>query len=274
MGLLFANRALIALPPIWLFCAGFLIAAVAAVVVWGLLKLLAPRAADELRASLSEGFLGPMAWLLMGLSALAVALTPLVPIEQIGRSLVRLVTAGEETTTLSIPPNSEFKTYELDLRPQELASLKMESDRSLLVRTQQPIAGFALLKVPDVDLLAGAPWEWIRSKGDTNPFLGVRAKLEVTNSSSEPAALTIRSTLVPEYPEVAILPWTAVVILSIRGPSASAAAAAASGGCGCRHGERGSCSARVSGSDRGRDRGDRPFHRDPVQHVRGGRQVF
>ncbi len=215
MGLLFANRALIALPPIWLFCAGFLIAAVAAVVVWGLLKLIAPRAADELRASLSEGFLGPMAWLLMGLSALAVALTPLVPLEQIGRSLARLVTAGEETTTLSIPPNSELKTYELDLRPQELASLKMESDRSLLVRTQQPIAGFALLKVPDVDLLAGTPWEWIRSKGDTNPFLGIRAKLEVTNSGSEPATLTIRSTLVPEYPEVAILPWTAVVILSI-----------------------------------------------------------
>jgi len=136
MGLLFANRTLTALPPIWLFCAGSLLAAVVALLVWGIVKLIAPRAADELRASLSEGFLGPMAWLLMGLSALAVALTPLVPFEQMSRSLVRLVTAGEQTTILSIPANVELETYELDLRPQELASLEMESDRALLVRTQ------------------------------------------------------------------------------------------------------------------------------------------
>jgi len=48
----------------------------------------------------------------------------------------------------------------------------MESDRPLLVRTQQPIAGFALLKVPDVDLVADTPWDWVRSQGDTSPFLG------------------------------------------------------------------------------------------------------
>ena len=215
IGLLFANRALTALPPIWLLCAGSLIAAAIALLVWAVVKLVAPRAGNELRASLAEGFLGPMAWLLLGLSAVAVALTPLVPLEQMSRSLVRLVTAGEEATSLTIPPNVEFETYELDLRPQELASFGMESDRSLLVRTQQPIAGFALLKVPDVDLLADTPWEWVRSEGDTNPFLGVRAKLEVTNASSEPATLTIRSTLVPEYPEVAILPWTVAVVLAI-----------------------------------------------------------
>jgi hypothetical protein len=208
IGLLFANRALTALPPIWLLCAGCLIAAAIALLVWAVVKMVAPRAGNELRASLAEGFLGPMAWLLLGLSAVAVALTPLVPLEQMSRSLVRLVTAGEEATSLTIPPNVELETYELDLRPQELASFGMESDRSLLVRTQQPIAGFALLKVPDVDLLADTPWEWVRSEGDTNPFLGVRAKLEVTNASSEPATLTIRSTLVPEYPEVAILPST------------------------------------------------------------------
>ncbi|NBP80918.1 hypothetical protein EBU58_09430 [bacterium] len=58
MGLLLANRSLTALPPIWLFCAGSLIAAAVALLVWGVLKIVAPRAANELQASLSEGFLG------------------------------------------------------------------------------------------------------------------------------------------------------------------------------------------------------------------------
>ncbi len=215
MGLLLANRSLTALPPIWLFCAGSLIAAAVALLVWGVLKIVAPRAANELQASLSEGFLGPMAWLLMGLSAVAVALTPLVPVDQMTRSLGRLMTAGEDTVQLTVPANADRETFELDLRPQELASFGMQSDRPLVVRTQQPIAGFALLKVPDVDLLADTPWDWVRSEGSTSPFLGVRAKLEVSNPSSEPATLSVRSTLVAEYPEVAILPWTVIVVFSI-----------------------------------------------------------
>ncbi len=215
MGLLLANRSLTALPPIWLFCAGSLIAAALALLVWGVLKVIAPRAANELQASLSEGFLGPMAWLLMGLSAVAVALTPLVPVDQMTRSLGRLMTAGEDTVQLTVPANADRETFELDLRPQELASFGMQSDRPLVVRTQQPIAGFALLKVPDVDLLADTPWDWVRSEGSTSPFLGVRAKLEVSNPSSEPATLSVRSTLVAEYPEVAILPWTVIVVFSI-----------------------------------------------------------
>ncbi|NBP80919.1 hypothetical protein EBU58_09435 [bacterium] len=138
-----------------------------------------------------------------------------MPVDQMTRSLGRLMTAGEDTVQLTVPANADRETFELDLRPQELASFGMQSDRPLVVRTQQPIAGFALLKVPDVDLLADTPWDWVRSEGSTSPFLGVRAKLEVSNPSSEPATLSVRSTLVPEYPEVAILPWTVIVVFSI-----------------------------------------------------------
>ena len=54
IGLLFANRALTALPPIWLLCAGCLIAAAIALLVWAVVKMVAPRAGNELRASLAE----------------------------------------------------------------------------------------------------------------------------------------------------------------------------------------------------------------------------
>jgi hypothetical protein len=53
---LFANRWLIALPPIWLLGAGCLIAMLFAVGCWFVLRVLAPRAAAEARASLGDGF--------------------------------------------------------------------------------------------------------------------------------------------------------------------------------------------------------------------------
>jgi ABC-type transport system involved in multi-copper enzyme maturation permease subunit len=215
MGILLANRSLIALPSIWLFCTGALISAAVGFLVWAILTRLAPRSASELRSSLAEGFLGAFAWLIVGLSAVSLALTPLVPLDQIGRSLVRMVTAGKQTTVLTVPPAADKQPFELDLRPQELASFTMQSDAPLLVRTQQPIEGFALLKVPDVDLLAGKPWEWVRAEGATNPFLGARAELEVTNEGTSAAVLTIGSTLVPEQPEVAILPWSVAVFSGI-----------------------------------------------------------
>jgi len=212
---LLANRFLIALPPIWLVAAGAGIAALLVGAVWLAFTRSASRGAAELRESLHEGFLGPMAWLLVSLSAVAVALTPLVPLGQIGRSLVRLVTAGEEIRTIEVPADAEQMPLELDLRPQEIASFGMQADRRLVIRTQQPIEGFALVKVPDVELTAGEPWEWLRSEGETSPFLGARASLEITNPTGEPAQFTIRSTLVPEYPQVAILPWTVLVVLAI-----------------------------------------------------------
>ncbi len=215
MPLLFANRWLIPLPPIWLLGVGAAVTLVAAVAVYGLLLLVAPRLAAEARTSLRDGFLGPLAWLLFGLSAVALACTPLVPVGQIGRSLVRLVAAGEHETASMVPPGAQRQEIPLDLRPQELATVELLAAAPLTVRTQQPIEGFALDKVPDIELAAGTPWTWRRTGGGTNPFLGQRAQLEASNAGTEPAAIVVRWQLVPEFPQVAILPWTVVALAAI-----------------------------------------------------------
>jgi hypothetical protein len=220
MSPLLANRWLVALPPIWLVGAGALATLVAALACWGLLALVRPRAAAELRASLRDGFLGPLAWLLFVAAAVAIALTlvnlvtpgPAVPLGAIARSLERMATAGEAAVRVRVPPGSETLEIPLDLRPQELASLELETDAPLVVRTQQPIAGFALDKSADLDLAADMPWTWRRSDGGTNPFLGQRARLEAVNAGAAPAALTVRWRLVPEFPQAAILPWTFAVL--------------------------------------------------------------
>ena len=212
---LFANRWLIALPPIWLLGTGALLALAGILLVWSVLALVRPRAAAEARLSLNDGFAGPLAWLLLGLAAIAVAFTPLVPLGQIGRSLMRLAAADDFDRIVTVAPQATLQEISLDLRPQEIESLELKSDAPLSVRTQQPIEGFALVKVPDVDLAANSPWTWNRTAGDTNPFLGQRAKLEATNASDKPVQLRVRGRLVPEFPQAGILPWTTITLLAV-----------------------------------------------------------
>ncbi|MEI8227989.1 MAG: hypothetical protein WCH77_06960 [Planctomycetota bacterium] len=212
---LFAKRWLTALPPILLLGAGALLALAGILLVWSVLALVRPRAAAEARLSLNDGFAGPLAWLLLGLAAIAVAFTPLVPLGQIGRSLMRLAAADDFDRSVTVAPQATLQEISLDLRPQEIESLELKSDAPLSVRTQQPIEGFALVKVPDVDLAANSPWTWNRTAGDTNPFLGQRAKLEATNASDKPVQLRVRGRLVPEFPQAGILPWTAITLLAV-----------------------------------------------------------
>ncbi len=212
---LFANRWFIALPPIWLVGMGGLLATLLLLGFWGLLRLVAPRAADEAKASLRDGFLGPLAWLLLAASAVAVALTPLVPLQSIGLSLSRLLAAGASAETITVAPGTVQEKVGLPLRPQELATISFESDRPIVVRTQKPIEGFALLKVPDIGLEPGEAWRWQKTDGRANPFLGNKAQIEVTSDEDAegPATLAVRWRLEPEFPEAAILPLTTVSLL-------------------------------------------------------------
>jgi len=212
---LFANRWSVALPPIWLVATGALVATLVILAAWGLLQLVRPRLAAEARTSLGDGFAGPMAWLLLALSAVAVALTPLVPVASIARSLARYATMNAIERTVSIPANATLAPVPIDIRPQELAIFEIEAPAQLLVRTQQPIEGFALSKVPEIDLQPNKAWRWERGAAETTPFVGARAQLEVTNAGTAAVPLTIRTGLVPEFPEAAILPWTVVSLLTL-----------------------------------------------------------
>jgi hypothetical protein len=214
---LLANRWLVALPPIWLVGAGAMLAIALALAVYGLLTVIRPRAAAELRVAMRDGFLGPVAWLLLIYAATAVAFTPFVPVNQVVRSLARMTSVNEASRVQTVAAGAALEAITLDLRPQELQALEFVSDAPLVVRTQQPIAGFALEKVPDLDLAANVPWTWNRAAGTPNPFFGQQARLEATNAGGAPANLTVRWRLAPEYPQSGLLPWTFVSLATILG---------------------------------------------------------
>ena len=210
-----ANRWLIALPPIWLVGAAAAAALVTTILAYALLRQVAPRLAAEARVSLGDGFLGPLAWLLLVASALALAITPLVPLDQIARSLGRMASTDDFRTSVSVPAGANLQEVMLGFRPQELASMWMESDGPLLVRTQQAVEGFALAKDADVPLEAGRRWSWVKAEGATNPFLGLRAAMGATNEGTAPVKLSVGWRLAPENPQSAVLPWTFATLVAI-----------------------------------------------------------
>jgi len=221
-----AARWLIPLPPVWLLGTAALVTTLLALAAWAGLRLVAPRLADEARAALRDGFLGPLAWLLVAFAAVALAFTPLIglplppeftlaeasPLAHFGRSFGRMATGNDFRERITVAPAASLQPILLPLRPQELARIELVSDQPLVVRTQQPVEGFALVKEPDVVLEAGRPWVWQRAEGATNPFLGTKAKLEATSESAEPARLEVSWQLVPEHPQTAILPWAIIVL--------------------------------------------------------------
>jgi hypothetical protein len=192
---LLANRLLIPLPPIWLLGVAAAATLACALAGYGLLRLVLPRSAAEARASLRDGFLGPLSWLLAAFAALAAAITPALwstnpsPLEQIGRSLVRLVADDGSGAIVPINPRSVFRLSFPRLRPQEIRSLELTSTKPLVVRAPQPSDGLA--RTPDLDIAADRPWSWQRTDGAPNPLLGQRPQLEVSNLGTEPAELRI-----------------------------------------------------------------------------------
>jgi hypothetical protein len=86
---------------------------------------------------------------------------------------------------VTIEPESEREIIELPLRPQELETITFGTDQPITIRTQKPIEGFALLKVPNIDLDQQSPWSWEKSAGKPNPFLGKKAQVEATNPNSK-----------------------------------------------------------------------------------------
>lgn len=224
-----ANRWLVPLPPVWMLGVAAVITAIATIAAWGCLRLVVPRLADEAKASLRDGFLGPLAWLAIAFSAVALAFTPLVGLPlppdfavtdsaaavQISRSLSRMTSANNLSEAVTIQPQKTLEQISLPLRPQELERMELVSDQPLVIRTQQAVEGFALVKSADIVLESGKPWVWQRGAEATNPFLGAKAKLEATNEAATPAHLDIRWQLTPEHPQAAILPWAIIVLMSI-----------------------------------------------------------
>ncbi|MDG2380895.1 MAG: ABC transporter permease [Pirellulaceae bacterium] len=209
------------LTSLWLIGVGALLGILALLLIWGLTFIVNREAAKQVPLAITEGVLLPITSIvaivaIFGLVGAIFARNPLTILE----SLQRLPNAGEKSVVAEIPASVEASSGEstatpvqVDLYGDELIELSLSSNRLVSVadaaeekdRREDP------LEIDPSD-----PYEWSKSRQGGIPFGGdFVGKLYVSNPSDETATITIASKSAPAYPQVTVIPTTAIGVLGI-----------------------------------------------------------
>ncbi|HEV2968971.1 MAG TPA: hypothetical protein VGY55_03210 [Pirellulales bacterium] len=202
------------LTPPWLIGAGAFAGLLILAVAYGLIRLVSRKAGMFLNDSPREGFLTPVLLLAVILAVGAVAASPVVPVRDLLRSLRRLPTAGLLDISETIIPGAKDQRVELDIRPSELKTLKIESDQDLTLT----LVEYGIIKEAKesrIELVHKEPYEWKRAEHENNLFYGDSSILAVKNLSDKPAQIQFTGTTTEEYPEVAAIPNTAAALVGL-----------------------------------------------------------
>ncbi len=202
------------LTPPWLIGMGAAAGLLALAVVYGLAHLVSRKAATFFNDSLREGFLTPVLILAAILAVGAIAASPIVPVRDLWRSLLRLPTAGKLYVAVTVPPNVTDKRVDLEIRPSELKTLQIKSDQDLMLT----LVEFGLIKeekVAQKPVVHGEEFRWERAKAENNFFYGNESVLSVKNLSNQPAQVVFTGDIAEEFPEVAAVPQTAAALVGL-----------------------------------------------------------
>jgi ABC-type transport system involved in multi-copper enzyme maturation permease subunit len=202
------------LTPPWLIGMGAAAGLLVLAVVYGLAHLVSRKAATFFNDSLREGFLTPVLILAAILAVGAIAASPIVPVRDLWRSLLRLPTAGKLYVAVTVPPNVTDKRVDLEIRPSELKTLQIKSDQDLMLT----LVEFGLIKeekVAQKPVVHGEEFRWERAKAENNFFYGNESVLSVKNLSNQPAQVVFTGDIAEEFPEVAAVPQTAAALVGL-----------------------------------------------------------
>jgi ABC-type transport system involved in multi-copper enzyme maturation permease subunit len=202
------------LTPPWLIGMGAVVGLLVLAVVYGLAHLVSRKAATFFNDSLREGFLTPVLILAAMLAVGAIAASPIVPVRDLWRSLLRLPTAGKLYVERTIPPNAKDVRVDLEIRPSELKTLQIKSDQDVMLT----LVEFGLIKeekIAEKPVIHGEELRWERAKAENNFFYGNESVLSVKNLSNQPARITFTGDIAEEFPEVAAVPQTAAALVGL-----------------------------------------------------------
>ena len=207
------------LTPLWLLGVGALAAVLILGLVWGLLTAIGRPLAREVPWVISEGVLMPITWIVIGAAGFGLVGSLLVrePVRML-ESLPRLPYAQQRSFEAVIPaesPEAAALPYAVpvDLRGDELQSLTIESDQLVLV-ADAASEGEMRGKPLEVDLTV--PYRWSRPREGQLPFRGEYiGDFYVTNLSDREAHVKISLATAPAFPQVSVIPLTAVAIVGL-----------------------------------------------------------
>ncbi len=220
------------LTPMWLFGLGCLVGLVVLAILYGLAKLLAPRVAEIAEGTWREGFVFPVLCLAGGLGAFALVSLLLsaagvgyLPLADISRSLSRLPRSNQFSTEITVPAlpidqRGKAQEFPLPYRSQEMRGVEITSNQDLTIYLRSPYTYSSGALVEKIELNKNEPWKWPNpdERGRTaasNPFGGRTATVYALNLTDQPVKLQISGLTREEYPEVAVVPYTAASLVGL-----------------------------------------------------------
>lgn len=205
------------LTPLWILSVGATLFAVGLAVVYGLLKLAAPRAGRVMEDGIREGILLPVLYLVGLLAALSVVGLASVQFKPLVAAVLRIPATGPHDVDVQVPAlthDFSIPIETLAFRPTELQSFQLESDQPLTIYTYVAKgAGNEGL----VRLFPNRPADWTRAAlaDKDKVFTREMTEWKVDNLTEKPANLQIHLVTDIDHPQVRLIPQVAVGLAAL-----------------------------------------------------------
>jgi len=197
------------LTPLWILALGVTIGAAVLVLAWCLCWLVNRRAARDVYASVSEGMLRQISYVLVALAALVALASPTMPVKQTIESIRRLPYAQTSGVGIEVPAQGQDIPVNLAFRADELQQYSIESDHDVAVNVE-PEKGFVS---PLLVVRAGEPYNWTPGGSASRAFNGDVGKLYLTSQSNAPSNVVLRFDTDVPMPQVRALAIAAVGVV-------------------------------------------------------------
>ncbi|MEX0678940.1 MAG: hypothetical protein WD063_17830 [Pirellulales bacterium] len=206
------------LTPVWLLSAGVALGVAVLAIVYGVLCLVSRRAADFAYSNVREGILLPIFYLAMflaGFAVLAVLLVPGIPYRAVIASVPRISQVGPQDWEFTVPASSnDYPLKDLKLRLSELNSFTVETDQPLTVDTN---ITSNIGQTMNMKLAPGNEARWqkpvVQEKATAEP--DALTEWAATNTTTAPAKLRVHTVTDISFPQVRIVPLTALALVAL-----------------------------------------------------------
>ena len=202
---------------LWLLALGATIGALILLVAWAVVWAVNRPLGRAILLAVRESILLPICYVLVALSVLAVVASPLMPVDRMWSSVIRLPYVGPVSFEATVPPETADFEVPLSVRVDELQSYTIESaeDVAVNVKSGKGVEPDKEYVAPLLQVEGGELYKWSPGSKTERAFEQDFQTLYLTNESGLPTV--VKGTLLTdvEMPEVHDLPVTAASVVAL-----------------------------------------------------------
>jgi ABC-type transport system involved in multi-copper enzyme maturation permease subunit len=199
------------LTPMWVLSIGLLAGALVVLAAWAICWVLNRRVANAIAATVAEGVLRPVTYVLVAVAVLAALATPTMPWQDTLRSLARLPQVKPVDVTVTVEANTADSSIAAPFRAEELQDYSIESEQDIAINVEE---GRGYVE-PLLTVEGGKPHLWSPGSPHARVFDNNVENLYITNERDAPTKVTLRFNSDVEMPEVHAIPIAAVGVIGL-----------------------------------------------------------